>query len=208
MPSQKKIPEKTSSQILILSHLINHFQRYVTLFAGCTRCMHGTVSHEKCMRFAFPLHSWWSWCGQTQTVAPFQGPKKTDKQLPMLKTNLFSIVLGSLPNCCFGMNWAAFAPTCLDLDDTYIIFQYDILMSPSKKRSFEREFFIKALSAFGGVLGELQAGVCSVRFYSDGSVGRFASPLQFRKNRIGFGCCSKWICAINQMTQKMTTDCW
>ena len=136
-------------------------------------------------------------------VATLQSPKKTDKQLLMLKTNLFSIVLGSLPN------WAAFAPTYLD--DTYIIFQFDIQctmihIGHHPKRSFEREFF-----EVGGILGELQAGVCSVRFYSDGSVGRFASPLQFRKNRIGFGCFfrSQFAQLYSQMTQKwLHTDCW
>lgn len=41
----------------------------------------------------------------------------------------------------------------------------------------------KVALAFAGVLGELQAGVCSVRFYSDGSVGRFVTLHALRLQR-------------------------
>ena len=133
----------------------------------------------------------------------------------MLKTNLFSIVLGSLQNCCFGMNWDAFASTYLD--DTYIgptsssnmipNAQWYVHLCHHPKRSFERDFFKKLSNGIWRYFGRASSWSLQCPFL----LGWQCRPLRLSVAiseesqwfRVLF---SKSICAINQMTQK--NDYW
>lgn len=135
--------------------------------------------------------------------------KKTDKRLLMLKTNLFLIVLGRLPN------WDAFASTYLD--DTYIgptsssnmipNAQWYVHLCHHPKRSFERDFFKKLSNGIWRYFGRASSWSLQCPFL----LGWQCRPLRLSVAlseeshwfRVLF---SKSICAINQMTQK--NDYW